>query len=127
MTRPQVRVTLVDDDAAARGVLARQLRDEQFDVIEVDAAARAGNDTVTGPQCVILAMPNTGPDSYRSIRDFRASDDRPMIALNVRDHPVDRIVALELGADDVVDRRADPREVSARIRAIMRRVHRFAL
>lgn len=125
MTTTKVRVTLIDDDPAARAALARHLRDEHFDVMESEAGTRAGPDAVSGPQCVILTMPNAGPDSYRSIRDFRATDDRPMIALNVRDHPVDRIVALELGADDVIDRGADPREVSARIRAILRRIRGF--
>ena len=96
MTRTKVRVTLIDDDPAARPALARHLRDEQFDLVETEAGTCARPDAPSGPQCVILAMPNAGPDSYQSIRDFRSADDRPMIALNVRDHPVDRIVALDM-------------------------------
>ncbi len=118
-----LRVTLIDEDTTSRAVLARHLRDERFDVVESGTCRDMhGFGPHTTPECVVLAMQASGPDGYQSIRDFRAHDDRPMLALNCRDHAVDRIIALDLGAYDVVDRGADPREVSARIRAILRRM-----
>lgn len=117
------RVALVDGDAQARDALASYLRDDRFDV-EIVGSLNTLIDTTSQPRsdCVIVALGAAGQHGFEDIRSFRSRDDRPVIAVSRPDHAVDRIVALELGADDVIDRDINPREVSARVRAIMRRI-----
>lgn len=116
-------IALVDGDSHARDAFAAQLRDNHF---YVDAVASMSDlDTLDGdsrPDCVIVALSPAGHSGFEDIRAFRSRDDRPMIALSAANQSVDRIIALELGADDVIERDITPREVSARVRAIMRRI-----
>jgi two-component system OmpR family response regulator len=115
-------VLIIDSQTSSRTALAERLRSDRFQVIELttcdDLGAASGE---TNADCIIVQLQAEGLDTCRAIRDFRAADGRPLIAVDDRDEPLERIVALELGADDVIARRTDPREVAARLKAILRR------
>jgi two-component system OmpR family response regulator len=117
------RVLLADDDVELSGMLAEYLEREGFSVTAVhdgESAARlaAGGDF----QIVVLDVMMPGIDGVEALRRIRQSSRIPVIMLTARGDDVDRIVGLELGADDYVTKPCTPRELAARLRAILRRV-----
>ena len=75
----------------------------------------------TRPALVVLDLMLPGLDGWEVCRRLRAEDDVPIIMLTARDDEVDRVVGLELGADDYVTKPFNPRELVARVRAVLRR------
>jgi DNA-binding response OmpR family regulator len=117
------RVLLADDDVELSGMLTEYLEREGFSVAAVhdgESAARlaAGGDF----QIVVLDVMMPGIDGVEALRRIRHSSRIPVIMLTARGDDVDRIVGLELGADDYVTKPCTPRELAARLRAILRRV-----
>jgi DNA-binding response OmpR family regulator len=116
------RILLIEDDARLAGMVAdylgeagfrsliagsgaqaqRQLKREQFDAIVLD-----------------LMLPDT--DGLELCRQIRADSNIPLLMLTARGDPLDRVVGLELGADDYLPKPFEPRELLARLRAILRR------
>jgi DNA-binding response OmpR family regulator len=121
------RVLVVDDEAIVRDVLTRYLEDEGFhvDAVEdgeaaLELAARALPDIVV----LDLMLPKVdGLEVFRRLRDL---GDVPVVMLTAKREEVDRVVGLELGADDYVSKPFSPREVVARVRAVLRRGERAA-
>lgn len=117
------RILLVDDDAELAGMLAEYLRREGFGVDTAGdgaaglAALRAGDFALVVLDVMMPRM--NGVDALRELRTFSSV---PVLMLTARGDDVDRIVGLELGADDYVPKPCTPRELVARIRAILRRV-----
>jgi two-component system, OmpR family, response regulator ResD len=119
------RVLVVDDEAIVRDVLTRYLEKEGFQVeaaedgeAALDLAARARPDIVV----LDLMLPKVdGLEVFRRLRDL---GDVPVVMLTAKREEVDRVVGLELGADDYVSKPFSPREVVARIRAVLRRGER---
>src|ERR1700682_137412 len=118
-------ILLVDDEPAIRESLAFALRRDGFEVSE--AVSRREAPTLAGAAYLVildLVLPDgNGLEFLRSLRD---KSDVPVIVLTSRDEETDRVVGLEIGADDYVLKPFSPREVAARVRAVLRRATRTA-
>ena len=119
-------VLVVDDDAAMRELIAEYLAEYGFRVSgapDGDAMRRALHDSVIDVIVLDLKLPSE--DGMSIARELRAKSDIPIVIVTGRQAPVDRIMGLELGADDYLTKPFDPRELLARIRTILRRAHAF--
>jgi DNA-binding response OmpR family regulator len=121
----QGRVLVVDDEPAVRDVLARYLERDGF---EVDTAAD-GEDAIARfddarPDLVLLDLMLPRVDGFEVFRAIRSRSESPVIMLTARGEVTDRVVGLEVGADDYVSKPFSPSEVVARVRAVIRRVRR---
>jgi two-component system response regulator ResD len=122
-----VRVLVVDDEPIVRDVLTRYLEKEGFRVdaaedgeVALELAARSR------PDIVVLDLMLPKVDGFEVFRRLRGLGDVPVVMLTAKGEEVDRVVGLELGADDYVSKPFSPREVVARIRAVLRRGERVA-
>jgi len=120
-TRSQ-RILLVDDDAGVRDVVAFTLRREGFEVDE-DRDGRGALDAARGSrfEIVILDVMLPGLSGTDICRALRAESDVPILMLTARDAERDRVLGLELGADDYVTKPFSSAELLSRVRAILRR------
>lgn len=117
------RVLLVDDDVELGEMLTEYLEREGFDARAV-ADGEAGVHHALSGEYDIVALDVMMPrlNGIEALRRIRAQDSRiPLLMLTAKGDDVDRIVGLELGADDYVPKPCTPRELVARIRAILRR------
>ncbi len=116
-------ILVVDDDARIRQMLLRYFEDEGYRVTTV--ANGAGARDCLGKSVVDIILLDLGlaggEDGLALARDIRAQSDVPIIMLTGRDDVVDRIVGLEVGADDYIPKPFHLREVLARIRTVLRR------
>ena len=119
----EASVLIVDDEAMVRDVLERYLVDEGFDVrLAHDGEQALVSVADAPPDLILLDLMLPKLDGYETFRRVRASNDTPVIMLTARGEATDRIVGLELGADDYVTKPFSPREVVARVRAVLRRI-----
>ncbi len=119
----KTRVLVVDDEPMVREVLTRYFEREGFDVADA-ADGRLALEHIEGsvPDLVLLDLMLPEVDGYEVFRRLRsASATTPVIMLTARGEETDRVVGLELGADDYVTKPFSPREVVARARAVLRR------
>jgi two-component system response regulator ResD len=115
-------VLLVDDEPIVREVVARYLRREGFETIEAgDGDTARGLVETAQPSLVVLDVMMPGMDGLALCRWIRARSDLPVILLTARGEETDRIVGLELGADDYVTKPFSPRELAARVKTVLRR------
>ena len=115
-------VLIVDDEPIVRDVVARYLKRDGFDTLEAgdgDAARRLIERSP--PQLVVLDVMLPGTDGLSLCRWIRSRGDLPVIMLTARGEEADRIVGLELGADDYVTKPFSPRELATRVRTVLRR------
>ncbi|MDT7604687.1 MAG: two-component system, OmpR family, response regulator [Acidobacteriota bacterium] len=118
-------ILIVDDDRELCELVGEFLNDEGFDV-EVMNRSEHGLERALGGghALVVLDVMMPGMNGFEVLRRLRAGGSRvPVIMLTARGEDVDRIVGLEIGADDYLSKPFNPRELVARIRAILRRVH----
>jgi len=116
------RVLLVDDDAELSELLVEYLRRDGFDAETVgDGLAGVARALEGRFDIVVLDVMMPGIDGVEALRRIRAASRVPVLMLTARGDDVDRIVGLELGADDYVPKPCTPRELAARLRAILRR------
>lgn len=121
MTAP-VRVLVVDDDPIVREVLSRYLGREGFAAITADDGEAALNAyEVRPPDLVILDLMLPRLDGIEVFHRIHARGATPVIMLTAKGEETDRVVGLELGADDYVTKPFSPREVVARVRTVLRR------
>jgi two-component system, OmpR family, phosphate regulon response regulator OmpR len=117
------RLLVVEDDARLRGLLERYLREQGFEVAcagDVPSAEKQLQRHHIDLMVLDLMLP--GEDGLSFCRRLRAGGDTtPVIMLTARGDEVDRIVGLEIGADDYLPKPGNPRELLARIRAVLRR------
>lgn len=119
MTDP---ILIVDDEPEVRAVLRAGLEAEGFSVVEAGSGAEADAQLATHPVCLLtLDLKLGGEDGLRLARDLRAKRNTPIIMITGKSDPIDRVVGLELGADDYIAKPFLMREVVARIRAVLRR------
>lgn len=117
------RVLLVDDEPSIQKLLVHALEREGFQVHAVsDGEAALEAVESYEPHLVILDIMLPKLDGMEVCRRIRTNSDVPIIMLTARDDEIDRVVGLELGADDYVTKPFAVRELVARVRAIMRRV-----
>lgn len=118
-----MKVLVIDDDAELCDLLKEFLTRESF---EVDAAhdGEAGLKRAleTGPDIVVLDVMLPKADGFTVLRRLREKSRVPVLMLTARGEDMDRILGLELGADDYLAKPFNPRELAARLRAILRRV-----
>lgn len=115
-------ILVVDDDREIRSLLGEYLQQQGYRVTAVaDGRGLRQAMAVAQPDLVILDLMLPGEDGLALCRDLRAKSDLPVIMLTARGDETDRIVGLELGADDYVAKPFSPRELLARIKSVLRR------
>jgi len=118
-----MKVLIAEDDEHTREGLCRILRSEGYDII----VARDGHETLTmfareTPDFVCLDIMMPGVDGYEVCRQIRAKDPVvPVIFISAKSEEIDKVVGLELGADDFISKPFGVKEVIARVRAVARR------
>ncbi|MEM9552857.1 MAG: response regulator transcription factor [Acidobacteriota bacterium] len=123
MTTPtSARVLLIDDDVELLALHREVLETEGFDVALAADGASGLEALREAPDIVVLDVMMPGIDGVETLRRIRRESTVPVLMLTARGDDVDRIVGLELGADDYVPKPCTPRELVARLRAILRRV-----
>ena len=118
------RILIADDDRALCQLLADYLQREGFAVTQVHDGAAALTqlrDPALRPDLLILDVMMPGRDGLETLRELRTQHRLPVIMLSARGEPVDRVIGLELGADDYLAKPCLPRELLARVRAQLRR------
>ena len=117
-----VRVLVVDDDPALRELLTDYLTTSGF---VVDAAADGvqmhARLAQAAPDAIVLDLMLPGEDGLSLARGLRKTSDIPILMLSARGEEIDRVVGLEVGADDYLPKPFSPRELLARLRALLRR------
>jgi two-component system OmpR family response regulator len=117
------KILVVDDDPHIREVLSFALGEAGFETIEAEDGARAIEAFArTKPDLVVLDIVMPELDGTDVCRRIRATSAVPILFLSSRDDEVDRILGLELGGDDYLTKPFSPRELVARVRAVLRRV-----
>jgi len=115
-------VLVVDDEPIVRDVVVRYLRRDGFTTLEAGDGDDARRLIETNePSLVVLDVMLPGSDGLDLCRWIRRRSDLPVILLTARGEEADRIVGLELGADDYVTKPFSPRELAARVRTVLRR------
>ena len=117
------KIVVVDDDARIRDLLRRYLSQEGFEVMVAEDGKTLNRimlrETV---DLIVLDLMLPGEDGLTICRRLRAANDRtPIIMLTAKGEDVDRIVGLEIGADDYLGKPFNPRELLARVHAVLRR------
>jgi DNA-binding response OmpR family regulator len=115
-------VLVVDDEPIVREVVVRYLEREGHTTLEADDGNRARDLVIErSPDLVVLDVMLPGTDGLELCRWIRSRSELPVILLTARGEEADRIVGLELGADDYVTKPFSPRELAARVRTVLRR------
>jgi two-component system phosphate regulon response regulator OmpR len=116
------RVLVVDDDAGLRDLLSEYLVKQGF-LVETARDGREMDERMaaSAPDIVVMDLMLPGEDGLSLTRRIKAQRNLPVIMLSARGEDIDRIVGLEVGADDYLAKPFNPRELLARIRAVLRR------
>jgi two-component system catabolic regulation response regulator CreB len=121
--RSAKRILVVEDEQAIAESIAYALKTEGFDALHVvlgsDAIEKVRRDA---PELVILDVGLPDLSGFEVCRQLRQFSDVPVIFLTARSDEIDRIVGLEIGADDYVTKPFSPRELVARVRVVLRRL-----
>jgi len=117
------RILIVEDDKRLRALLERHLREYDFEVIGVDNGEQMLKVLSRSHiHLIVLDVMLPGNDGLTLCRNLRGQDnDVPILILTAKGDDLDRIIGLEIGADDYLSKPCNPRELVARIRAILRR------
>jgi two-component system OmpR family response regulator len=124
MTTPTTspRILIVDDDADIRSLLADYLGEQGWHISTAQDGATMQQVLDTTPvDLIVLDLTLPGSDGLTLCRDLRAHSAIPVIMLTARSAPLDRILGLEMGADDYLCKPFEPRELLVRIRNVLRR------
>ena len=116
------RVLLIEDDQMVSDVVVRYLEKEGY-VVEAETDGRAGlrRALEASPDLIVLDIMLPGIDGLEVCRSLRAQSPVPIIMLTALGEESDRVMGLELGADDYVSKPFSPRELTARVNAVLRR------
>jgi DNA-binding response OmpR family regulator len=118
------RILVIDDDVELCSLVTEYLKPEGFQVEAVHDGKTGLNRALTGDHLlVVLDVMLPGLNGFDVLRRVRDGSRVPVLLLTARGEDVDRIVGLEIGADDYLPKPFNPRELVARIRAILRRTH----
>ena len=119
------KVLVVDDEPSLLDVLEQYLRDDGFEVLRAsDGPTAVELFSSQHPDLVVLDLNLPGLPGTEVLKRIRAERDVPIIMLTARIDEVDRVVGLELGADDYIGKPFSPREVVARVKSVLRRSER---
>src|SRR6202048_3445442 len=127
MNRRMDHVLVVDDDVELCALVQEYLTAEGFSLKAVHDGEQGLKQALTGEYTlVVLDVMLPGINGFEVLRRIRSVSKIPVLLLTARGEVVDRIVGLEIGADDYLPKPFNPRELVARIRAILRRTTQFA-
>jgi two-component system phosphate regulon response regulator OmpR len=117
------KILVVDDDSRLRDLLRRYLGDNGFNVVTADSAQSMNRLWLRERyDLLILDLMMPGEDGLSVMRRLRGANDKtPIVMLTAKGEDVDRIVGLEMGADDYLPKPFNPRELLARVNAVLRR------
>ncbi len=118
----QPRILLVDDEPDLRRMVRRYLQAEGFDVADAangETALVALKNSL--PDMILLDIGMPGMDGFAVLQEIRKTSEIPVIMLTARAEEIDRVMGLTIGADDYITKPFSPRELVARIRAVLRR------
>lgn len=120
---PNKKILIVEDDPEIQGILRRYLERESFDLF----FASTGEEglklvTIHKPDLMLLDINLPGIDGFEVLKRLQTGRYTPVIILTARHDDADKVVGLELGADDYLTKAFNPRELLARIRAVLRRI-----
>ncbi len=118
----QDHILIVDDDAETRSLLQKYLQKQGYRAsVAADGKALRRALDVARPDLIVLDLMLPGEDGLELCRDLRTRSNLPVIMLTARGEETDRIVGLEMGADDYLGKPFNPRELLARIKSVLRR------
>ncbi|MCH6555222.1 MAG: response regulator transcription factor [Chloroflexi bacterium] len=121
------KILLVDDEPMVTDVMERYLRREGFQVLlAADGEAAVATARESAPDLILLDLMLPKIDGLTAFRQIRSHSSVPVIILTAKGEETDRIVGLETGADDYIAKPFSPREVVARVKAVLRRAGRSA-
>ena len=115
------RILVVDDDVPLAEMIAEYLRPEGFTVDLVHDGASAIATPLADYDLVVLDVMLPNRSGFEVLKSYRRAGGTPVILLTARDNETDRVVGLEIGADDYIPKPFNPRELVARVRAVLRR------
>ena len=117
-----MRVLLVEDEPSAARMLAKGLREQTYAVdVATDGETALFRASTTDYDAIVLDVMLPGADGLSICREVRAFSSVPILIVTARVEEIDRLLGLELGADDYICKPFSPREVVARVRAVLRR------
>ena len=117
------KLLLIDDDIELCSLLKEFVADEGFEIETCHDGPSGARQALSGSyDLVILDVMLPGCDGFEVLKEIRKKSNIPVLMLTARREEVDRIVGLEIGADDYLGKPFNPRELIARIRAVLRRV-----
>ena len=118
------KILIVDDDREIRTLLADYLDSNGYSTVTAaDGHAMATALEANKIDLIVLDLNLPGDDGLTLCRNLRAKSAMPVIMLTARSEALDRIIGLEMGADDYLSKPFEPRELLARIRSVLRRAH----
>jgi two-component system alkaline phosphatase synthesis response regulator PhoP len=119
------KILVVDDNPKIVDVLAAYLREDGFDVVTAcDGPGALTAAAAERPDLALLDIMLPGLDGIELTRRFQRDYDLPVILVTARTEEIDRLIGLEVGADDYISKPFSPREVVARVKAVLRRSER---
>ncbi|MGI6128534.1 MAG: response regulator [bacterium] len=119
------KVLVVDDEPTIVEFVKINLEKAGFEVLTAgDGEAALQVAAASQPDVIVLDIMLPGKDGFEVCRELRRTSSTPIIMLTARDDDIDKVLGLELGADDYLTKPFNPRELVARIKAILRRVDR---
>src|ERR1051325_1722141 len=126
-TAPRTRILVIDDDKKLCRLIADYLTPMGYDVSLVHTGPDGVTKATSDPwNAVILDVMLPGMDGFEVLKQIRKSSDVPVLMLTARGDEADRIVGLEIGADDYLPKTFSTRELLARLRAVTRRASKAA-
>ena len=121
----RAQLLVIDDDVELCGLLSEFLEPEGFTVVAAHDATRGMQQALAGSfALIVLDVMLPGASGFEVLRRLRSESEVPVLMLTARGDEIDRIVGLEIGADDYLPKPFNPRELVARIHAILRRTGR---
>lgn len=119
------KILIVDDDSNISELISLYLRKEMFDTeIAEDGEEALKKYKSFAPDLVLLYLMLPGKDGYQVCREIRQLDNTPIIMLSAKGETFDKVLGLELGADDYMIKPFDSKELVARVKAVLRRYQR---
>ncbi len=116
------KILIVDDDANIAELVSLYLTKECFETLIVEDGESALDAFETfSPNLILLDLMLPGIDGYQVCREVRAKSQTPIIMLSAKGEIFDKVLGLELGADDYMEKPFDPKELVARVKAVLRR------
>ena len=118
------KILIVDDDNNIAELISLYLTKECFDTMIVNDGEEALKAFASfGPNLILLDLMLPGMDGYQVCREIRHTSDVPIIMLSAKGETFDKVLGLELGADDYIIKPFDSKELVARVKAVLRRFH----